>query len=255
MTGLAALASICILTAAGSATAQKAEPENAKALLEKVKRRDLDHQMAAGQTYLDRLAEDLAKGQKESEALQANIAATNNLQKESATHLTELAGQRKRMEQVVSLTALRIEAEKLKSEGLQMLADAQAKALVALSKRADETNLRTALGAAEMKALAQSEAPAATDSAAKEAHVPLADLRKKLATSEVLAANAEKVARDAMRAASVRLELADAAGTKAKRKAGTVEGDLPEIAEKPVDLEEKQPAPPAAEPKKHTKKK
>ena len=159
------------------------------------------------------------------------------------------------MEQVVSLTALRIEAEKLKSEGLQMLADAQAKALVALSKRADETNLRTALGAAEMKALAQSEAPAATDSAAKEAHVPLAELRKKLASSEVLAGNAEKVARDAMRAASVRLELADAAGTKAKRKAGTVEGDLPEIAEKPVDLEEKQPVPPAAEPKKHTRKK
>ena len=245
MAGLTALAGACFLAVAGSALAQNAEPENAKSLLEKVKRRDLDRQMAAGQTYLDRLAEDLAKGQKESETMQANITATNTLQKESATHLSELGTQRKRLEQVIGLTALRIEAEKLKAEGLQLLADAQAKALVALNKRADETNLRSSLAAAEMKVLAQAESsgagnPAAKDSASQ-VHTPLAELRKKLAASEVIAANAEKVAREAMRAASSRLELADIAGTKAKKKASTVEGDLPAIAEKPLDLEEKQP--------------
>ena len=71
-----------------------------------------------------------------------------------------------------------------------------------------------------------------------------------ISNSEVVAANAEKVARDAMRAASVRLELADIASVKAKKKAGTVESDLPEIAEKPLDLEEKPAAPVKAAPPK-----
>ena len=241
MSGLAALAGICILTAAGSAPAQNAEPDNAKALLEKVKRRDLDRQMAAGQTYLDRLTEDLAKGRKEAETMQANIDATSGLIKESAASLSQFTGQRKRLEQVVALTAMRIEAEKLKGEGLQLLADAQAKALAALNKRGEETELRASVGAAELKLLGQTEPAPAAESAAK-THTPLSELRKKLANAEVIAANAERIARDAMRAASAKLELADVAGTKAKRKAGTVEGDLPEIAEKPVDLEEKQPA-------------
>lgn len=241
MAGLAALAGICILTLAGSALAENAEPENAKTLLEKVKRRDLDRQMAAGQTYLDRLAEDLAKGRKEAETMQANIEATSNLIKETAANHSQFVGQRKRLEQVISLTAMRIEAEKLKGEGLQLLADAQAKALAALNKRGEETELRAAVGAAELKLLAADSAPV-TETTGKEAraHTPMNDLRKKLAASEVVAANAEKIAREAMRAASAKLELADIAGAKAKRKAGTVEGDLPEIAEKPLDLEEKQ---------------
>ncbi len=239
MAGLAALAGICIITMAGSALAENAEPENAKSLLEKVKRRDLDRQMAAGQTYLDRLAEDLAKGRKEAENLQSNINATGNLLKESGTQLSQFVGQRKRLEQVISLTTMRIEAEKLKSEGLQLLADAQNKALAALTRRAEETELRSSLGAAELKLLGQTEAAPAAEPAGK-GHPPLSELRKKLAASEVIAANAEKVARDAMRAASAKLDLADIAGAKAKRKAGTVEGDLPEIAEKPLDLEEKQ---------------
>ena len=242
MAWLGALAGICVLTVAGSAPAQNAEPENAKALLEKVKRRDLDRQMAAGQTYLDRLAEDLAKGRKEAETMQSNIDATSSLSKETAANLSQFTGQRKRLEQVIALTALRIEAEKLKAEGLQLLADAQTKALAALTKRGEETELRASVGATELKLLGQTEPAAAAEPAGKP-HTPLSELRKKLAASEVIAANAEKVARDAMRAASARLELADIAGAKAKRKAGTVEGDLPEIAEKPLDLEEKQPAP------------
>lgn len=242
MAGIVALAAVCLLAATGSAPAQNAEPENAKALLEKVKRRDLDRQLAAGQTYLDRLAEDLAKGRKEAETMQTNIDATKGLQKETAAQLSQFTGQRKRLEQVIALTALRIEAEKLKGEGLQLLADAQAKSLAALNKRAEETELRASVGAAELKLLGQAEAVPATEPAGK-AHASLSELRKKLAASEVLAANAEKIAREAMRAASARLDQADLAGAKAKKKAGMVEGDLPEIAEKPVDLEEKQPAP------------
>ena len=245
----ATFAGVCLLGLAASGLAQTAEPDNAKALLEKVKRRDLDRQITARQTDLDRLAEDLAKGRKEAENMQANVEATGALQKESATHLSQLLSQRKRLDQVIQLTTLRIEAERLKAEGLQLLADAQGKSLVALTKRAEETDARASLGGAELKLVAPAEAapgtdPAGTDAAAK-THPSLVALRKKLTFSENAAANAEKIARDAMRAASSKLELADIAGAKAKKKASNVESDLPEIAEKPLDLEEKPAAKPA----------
>ena len=245
----ATFAGVCLLGLAVSALAQTAEPDNAKVLLEKVKRRDLDRQIAARQTDIDRLAEDLAKGHKEAETMQGNIDATSGLQKESATHLSQLLSQRKRLEQVIQLTSLRIEAERLKAEGLQLLADAQGKALAALTKHAEETDVRSALGAAELKVLAPSEVASGTEPAGKDGTAKMrpnvADLRKKLALSESASANAEKIARDAMRAASSKLELADIAGLKAKKKAVGVESDLPEIAEKPLDLEEKAPVQPA----------
>ena len=249
MSRSAAFAGVCLLGLAASALAQTAEPDNAKALLEKVKRRDLDRQVTARKTDLDRLAEDLAKGRKEAENMQANVEATGSLQKESATHLSQLLSQRKRLDQVIQLTTLRIEAERLKAEGLQLLADAQGKALLAMTKRAEETDARASLGAAELKLVAPDEAAPGTEAAGKEANAKmrptLPELRKKLALSENAAANAEKIAREAMRAASSRLELADIAGVKAKKKASNVESDLPEIAEKPLDLEEKPAAKPA----------
>ena len=243
---IATLAGVCLLGLAGSALAQAAEPDNAKALLEKVKRRDLDRQIAARQTEIDRLAEDLAKGHKEAETMQANFDTTGSLLKESAAHLSQLLSQRKRLEQVIELTTLRIEAERLKAEGLQLLGDAQGKALIALTKRAEETDARASLGGAELKLLTPAEGAPGTEPASKDTakiRSSLADLRRKLALSENAAANAERIAHDAMRAASSKLELADIAGVKAKRKGAGVDTDLPEIAEKPADPDAKQPAP------------
>ena len=242
----ATFAGICLLGLAASALAQTAEPDNAKALLEKVKRRDLDRQITARQTDIDRLAEDLAKGHKEAETMQANLDTTASLLKESAAHLSQLLGQRKHLEQIIELTTLRIEAERLKAEGLQLLGDAQGKALIALTKRAEETDVRASLGGVELKQLAPAEGATGAEAAARDAaklRPALADLRRKLANSENASANAEKIARDAMRAASSKLELADIAGVKAKRKGATVDSDLPEIAEKPADPDAKQPAP------------
>ncbi len=237
------VACVCSLALAGSAFTQTDAPENAQALLNKVKRRDLDRQLTAKQTGLDRLAEDLAKGHREAENMQANIDATSAMLKESGANLSQLVSQKKRLEQVIELTTLRIEAEKLKSDGLNLLGDAQMKALAALTKRAEETDLRATLGATELKLLTPESAEAEADPAAKETAAKLrstvADLRKKLAISETKAANAEVVAREAMRSASSRLEMADVASVKAKRKAANVEGDLPAIAEKPLDLEDK----------------
>lgn len=239
------LAGVCSLALVGSAFAQTDAPDNAQSLLENVKRRDLERQMAVKQTDLDRLAEDLAKGQKEAETLQANIATTGNLLKESGLQLDKLVSQRKRLDQVLELTMLRIEAEKLKAEGLKMLGEAQAKALAALTKRAEETNVRASLGATELRLLGPATAEAGAEPAGKDAAAKLrsslSDLRKKLTASETSAATADKIAHDAMRAAAAKLELANIANGKAKRKASTVESDLPAIAEKPLDLEEKAP--------------
>ena len=226
---------------AASALAQTAEPDNAKSLLEKVKRRDLERQVTARQTDLDRLSEDLTKGHKEAETMQANIDTTGGLLKESNANLSQLQNQKKRLEQVIELTTLRIEAERLKAEGLQMLSDAQGKALLALTKRAEVTDTRATLGAAELKMLAPPEGEPAGD--APRARPALTDMRKKLAVSESAAASAEKIARDAMRAASAKLELADIAAVKAKRKGSGGDADLSEIAEKPADADEKVPAP------------
>lgn len=238
------LAGACAWPLTGSALSEEEAPDNAQSLLETVKRRDLERQMAAKQTDLDRLAEDLAKGGKEAETMQANIATTGNLLKESTTQLEKLGVQKKRMEQVLELTRMRIEAEMLKADGLKMLAEAQGKTLAALNKRADETNARITVGAAELKQLSPGTFEPNGDSAGKHAgkgQTVISDLRKKLTVSETLSASAEKIAREAMHAASAKLELANVASGKAKKKAANVEGDLPEIGEKPLDLEEKAP--------------
>lgn len=239
------LAGVCCLALAGSALAQADAPDTAQALFANVKQRDVERQVAAKQTGLDRLAEDLARGQKEAEALQANIAATGKLVKESAAELDKLTSQRKRLDQVLELTRLRIEAEKLKADGLKMLGEAQAKALAALTKQAEETNARASLGAAELKLLSPAPAEAGAEPAAKDAarttRLGMLELRKKLAAAETSSSNADMIAHEAMKTAAARLELANIANGKAKRKASTVESDLPAIAEKPLDLEEKAP--------------
>lgn len=237
-------AGACAWTIVGSALAQDEAPDNAQSLLETVKRRDLERQVAAKQTDLNRLAEDVEKGKKEAETMQSNIATTGNLLKESTTQLEKLAAQKKRMEQVLELTRMRIEAETLKADGLKMLAEAQGKTLAALNRRAEETNARITVGAAELRQLSPGTFEPNGETAGKpsgKGQTTVGDLRKKLAASEALSASAERIAREAMHAASAKLDLANVASGKAKKKAANVESDLPEIGEKPVDLEEKAP--------------
>ncbi len=229
---------LCSVALDRGAMAQGESPENAQALLQKVKRHDLDRQLAAKQTHLDRLAQDLTKEHKEAEVMQQSLGETGNLLKAGGEALEKLVNDKKRLEQVLEVTALRIDAERLKVDGLQLLADAQTKALNALTKRAETTELRANLGAAELKLLSEN-APL-VDSKGRS---PLADLRKKLNASETAAGNAERTAREAMRTASSRLEQADVASVRAKRKAGSLEGDLPPIAERPLDLDPKEPEP------------
>jgi hypothetical protein len=221
--------SLCSLALPGHAAEEAPAPENAKTLLERVKRNDRDRLIAAKQTEIDRLAQDLAKEHKDAEAMEKSVASTGEMLKASNTQLEQLLNDKKRLEQVLELTALRIEAERLKVEGLQRLADAQAKALAALAKRAEETDARSNLGNAELKMLSEN-TPVVPGKRS-----PLTDLRKKLAIAETAAETADRVAQDAMHSASTRLEQADVASVRVKRKAEGMEGgmELPPIAEKP----------------------
>jgi hypothetical protein len=222
--------SLCSLALPARAADETPAPENAKTLLERVKRNDLDRQLAAKQTEIDRLAQDLAKEHKDAETMEKSVASTGEMLKASNASLEQLLNDKKRLEQVLELTALRIEAERLKVEGLQRLADAQAKTLAALAKRAEETEARSNLSQAEMKQLSEN-----TPAPQGKGRSPLTELRKKLAISETAAETADRVAQDAMHSASLRLEQADVASVRVKRKADGMQGnaDLPPIAEKP----------------------
>jgi hypothetical protein len=231
---------LCSFALPAIAADETPAPENAKTLLERVKRNDLDRQVAAKQTEVDRLAQDLAKEHKDAEAMEKSIASTGEMLKASSATLDQLTNDRKRLEQVLELTALRIEAERLKVEGLQRLADAQAKTLAALAKRAEETEARSNLSQAELKQLSEN-----TPAAQGKGRSPLTELRKKLAISETAAETADRVAQDAMHSASLRLEQADVASVRVKRKAdGMDSSPLPPIAEKPESGDVKEVPPP-----------
>src|SRR2546430_1798060 len=70
MAGATLLAGVLTLTLAPLAFSEDAPPEKAQALLEKVKKGELDRQIAAKQTEIDRLKEDLNKSKKDADSLQ-----------------------------------------------------------------------------------------------------------------------------------------------------------------------------------------
>src|SRR5438067_1877438 len=101
MAGAALLAGVLTLTlstSAFSAEAPKENPEKAQALLEKVKKGELDRAIAAKQTDIDRLKEDLDKSKKDAEALQKTIEDTGALVNESSENLDKLIAERQRLE-------------------------------------------------------------------------------------------------------------------------------------------------------------
>ena len=235
-TGAVLLAGLFTFALTGPAFSEDAPAEKSQVLLQKVKQRELDRQIAAKQTECDRLKEDLDKGHKDAEGLQQTIEATTSLITESSENLDKLTDERKRLEQTYNLTLARIEAERRKIEGLRNLSGAQGKSLEALTKRIEETDVRSRVRAAEMQMLTQGKSLASEEG---EGHTELSKLRKVLATSELKTSAEEKLARDAMKAASSKLQVADVAAARAKRMADQIEAnaDAPEpVAEKPAEV-------------------
>lgn len=234
LTGAALIAGVIAFSFAKGASGEEVKPQKAQELLEKVKQHELDRQITLKQTEIDRLKEDREKSQKDAAGLQQTLDTTASLVTESTGSLEKLSAQRKHLEQTLSLTIARIEAERRRAECLKNLSAAQTKSLGVMMKRIEENDLRKRLRTAEMLMLANGK-PVNDQSESKE-HLDIAKLRKALATSEFKTGDDEKIARDAVKVACAKLQAADVAAAKAIRLAdGATSGTLEPIAEKPMD--------------------
>jgi SMC interacting uncharacterized protein involved in chromosome segregation len=203
---------------------------NAQSLLDDAKKREFERKMAAKQTEWDRLSEDLKKGQQEIDELAKSISKVGAAATEAGGHLDKFAGEKKRLTQELDLVNLRIEAEKLKVEGLKLLSIAHTKAREALTKRNEEIDLRTAVVAAEMRQLtgktsSEPVPPQPKGSSSKtttKAAPTITELRKQLSKAEQAALNASSSARQAMEAATSKLKQAESAAAKADKKQAEV---------------------------------
>src|SRR5438132_8440798 len=91
MAGAALMTGLFTLTQNGLAVGQEPAPEKTKALLEQVKKTELNRQVAVKQTAIDRLQEDLEKSKKDAEGLQQTMTTTATLINESVAHLDSLS--------------------------------------------------------------------------------------------------------------------------------------------------------------------
>jgi hypothetical protein len=217
------LAAIIALSFATPAFSETKSPEDAQALLHDVKKREVERKVAAKQTELNRLNEDLAKGRDESNDLNRSIAEMGIATTETTSLLDQLSAERTRLTQALEVTNLRLDAERLKLTGLKMLSGAQGKVLASLSSRNEDTELKSAIGVAELKLLSDESSTDQTDAGATESSSKLktqiADLKRKRAKNEKPIKDAATAAHEAMDAASAKLAQAESAGAKAKKRA------------------------------------
>jgi hypothetical protein len=99
---------------------------------------------------LDRLDEDLKRGQAAVGDLEQNISKVGDAVNESKKATELLAGRKKSVTQDLELLALRSEAEKLKTDGLNLLSAAHAKAKEAQIKRNEELEIKRAIVSVEL---------------------------------------------------------------------------------------------------------
>jgi len=104
-------------------------------LLDEAKKNEEERKRAAKQKELDRVSEDIKKGNQEAADLEQSISLVGNAVNEAKSNLELLAGRKKSATQDLELLALRSEAERLKAEGMSPLDSAHAKAREAVPRR------------------------------------------------------------------------------------------------------------------------
>ena len=120
---------ILALSVPHPASGEPGKTENAQALLEEAKMNELERKIAAKQMELSRLNEDLNNARQQADGLEKSIDKVSTAVIESNGHLDQLTVQKKRLTEMLGLVSLRMDAEKMKVEGLRMLGKAQTKAL------------------------------------------------------------------------------------------------------------------------------
>ena len=216
------------------AAAQDSTPAPSQALLQKVKQSAMAQRIAIKQTEIDRLNEDLAKSRKDLDATHNNLDATTALIATSNANMDKLAAARRSLEQQLELTDLRIEAERKECEGLRRLSGAQNSELDAINQRMAEIDVRSGVRQAEVGLLSAGK-PVPGEDNDERGSAELYKLRKELNSDEQKTVSAELIARNAMKAASARLELAQEAASRVKQASEAVtQGNLAPVGEKPA---------------------
>jgi uncharacterized small protein (DUF1192 family) len=211
---------------------QDSGSDQSQALLQKVKQSEMQRRIALKQTEIDRLKEDLEKRNRDLDAAQKDMDATTALIAASSENLDKLGAERKRLEQQLDLTDLRIEAEQKQNDGLKRLFGAQSSELEAINQRMAEIDVRSRLRQSEMELLSAGK-PVPGEDNDENGTPDISKLRKTLASDEMKSVSAEAIAREAMKAASVKLEFAQAAAARVKQVSEQITmGNLQPVAEK-----------------------
>lgn len=213
--------------------------EDAQLLLEEAKTNELERKISAKQTELERYNEDLNRAREQADALEKSIDKVGVAVGETNAHLDQLASQKRRLTQMLELVTMRIEAEKTKADGLRMLGAAQTKALGAIARRNEETELKTNIAKADLAVLSPKELPIIGAADGPESgpgkHTSATEMRKRLEKVNHTTIAAGTAAREAMVAATAKLQQADAAGAKAARRGSEL--GIDEIPELPGEKE------------------
>jgi uncharacterized small protein (DUF1192 family) len=195
---------------------QAPSPESSQALLQKVKQTEMERRIADKQTEIDRLKADLDQSKKDLDASQKNLDSTNALITESNANMDKLAAERSRLEHQLELTDLRIDAEQKQGDGLKKLSGAQTSELEAINLRMAEIDVQSRIRQSELELLSAGQ-PVPGEDNDENGTGDLLKLKKTLASDELKTASAEAIAREAMKAASARMELAQQVAARVKQ--------------------------------------
>ncbi|MEO7933536.1 MAG: hypothetical protein ABIT76_10295 [Chthoniobacterales bacterium] len=205
--GACLFAGLMTLHATGWSQGAPSQQDKAQTLLQEVKNRELDRQRAEKMKEVERLNEDLEKDKREAEDLKQSVVTMDKAVTDSQNRLTQLMNQKKQFAKMMEVAGLQIDAETLKVEGLKMLSDAQSKQVVALAKRVEEKEVRGAIEKAKMMPTKNTGEGSS------------ADFDRKLDRAERATSTARVDAREAMTAATAKLQAASAADEKARARA------------------------------------
>ena len=222
---------ILTLLAPVAAYSQVAEADPAYALLDQVKKSDLDRQVANKQMEIDRLKQDQSRAEQDTSKLETSAESTTKLLEASTENLTTLSAEPKKLEHQAAIAGAKITAERQKIEGLKALQAAQAKSLSALKLHLDEAEARTRVRTAELELL-QGGQVVPTEGNEEKAQGDLARARKALALAQSKTQFEERAAREAMKSASAKLAQAEARDAAVKKLADMDAANPAPVAEK-----------------------
>lgn len=191
--------------------AQIPASDKAQSLLEEVQNRNLERVQQAKLREVERMNEDLAKDQSEAKSLQLSIEPMKAAVTDSANRLAQLNARKKQFAKMTEIVNLQIDAETLKVEGLKMLADAQAKGVLAVNKRIEQSQVKKEISAAKLN---PSSVPRVAD-----AERAALETERRIDRADRAASSARVDAREAMTAATAKLQTAQVADEKARARA------------------------------------